>query len=190
MNMNESIWQSIVNCEPTYDGQYYYAVLTTGIFCRPSCRSRTPKRDNVRIFSSIEEAVQAGFRPCKRCRPDERPYGPDVELVMQMKDLIQRRCHERLTLSAVAKQLSISPYHLHRVFKRVTGLTPAQYICRTRITRAMELLKHEHNKSVTDIAIGLGFRSISHFSTVFRQATGQTPSEYRNHAFAHVHDGG
>jgi AraC family transcriptional regulator, regulatory protein of adaptative response / methylphosphotriester-DNA alkyltransferase methyltransferase len=187
--MDEAIWKAILNCEPTFDGQYYYAVLTTGIFCRPSCRSRTPKRDNVRIFSSIQEAVQAGFRPCKRCRPDERPHCPDIELVMQMKDLIQRRCHERLTLSTVAKQLSISPYHLHRVFKRVTGMTPAQYIFRTRITRAMESLKHEHSKSIADIAFELGFRSLSHFSVVFRRATGRTPSEYRNHAIARTTNG-
>lgn len=179
MSVDEVLWKAIMNCETTFDGKYYYAVISTGIFCRPSCRSRTPRRENVRIFCSVNEAKSAGFRPCKRCRPDERPLGPDAELVNRAKNIIHDRYYERLTLANLAKELVISPYHLHRVFKRLTGVTPAEYILQKRLDKAMAALKADRSRTITEIAFGVGFNSISHFSTVFQRMTGQTPSQYR-----------
>jgi AraC family transcriptional regulator of adaptative response / methylphosphotriester-DNA alkyltransferase methyltransferase len=177
--VDKAIWKAIVNCETTFDGKYYYAVISTGIFCRPSCRSRIPRRENVRIFCSVNEAKLAGFRPCKRCRPDEHPLGPDSELVNRAKNIIHDRFHEQLTLTYLAKKLFVSPYHLHHVFKRLTNVTPAEYILQTRLNKAMAALKEERSRSITEIALGVGFSSLSHFSTVFQRMTGQSPSQYR-----------
>jgi AraC family transcriptional regulator of adaptative response / methylphosphotriester-DNA alkyltransferase methyltransferase len=179
MSVNVALWKAIVNCEPTFDGQYVYAVTTTGIFCRPSCRSRTPKPENVRIFRSPAEALAAGFRPCKRCRPDEQPHGPEAALVEHAKAIIEQRYPEPLTLGTLAKELLVSPYHLHRIFKRWTGITPAKYILHKRLQAAEAALRTDSSNSVTEVALAVGFRSTSHFTAVFRKATGYTPTEYR-----------
>lgn len=180
--MNEELWRAIVNCETTFDGQFFYGVITTEIFCRPSCRSRTPIPKNVRIFSSVDEALAAGFRPCKRCRPDASHVGPDEELVQAAKQVINRRYEEPLTLDTLAMELAISPYHLHRVFKRSTGITPAEYVVHKRIESAKEALRVEPQRTITDIALSIGFRSASHFSTVFQRKTGHRPTKYREQA--------
>lgn len=177
--MDEALWQTIMNCETKFDGKYLYGVNSTGIFCRPSCRSRTPLRENVRIFHSVEEARAAGFRPCKRCRPDECSLGPDEELVESAKEIMEQRYHELLTLDALARELAISPYHLHRIFKRLTGTTPANYVLVKRIQAAKQALRTDPCRTVTDIALGIGFRSTSYFSTVFQRETGSTPTDYR-----------
>jgi AraC family transcriptional regulator of adaptative response / methylphosphotriester-DNA alkyltransferase methyltransferase len=179
MIVDEALWRAIVNCETTFDGRYFYAVITTGIFCRPSCRSRIPRPENVRIFRSVDEARAAGFRPCKRCLPDERPHGPDAALVEDAKSIIEQRYHEPLTLHMLARELTISPYHLHRVFKRLTGLTPAEFIFQRRICAAENALRTQSSQSITEIALAVGFRSASHFSTVFQKATGHSPKDYR-----------
>ncbi|UOF90048.1 bifunctional transcriptional activator/DNA repair enzyme AdaA [Fodinisporobacter ferrooxydans] len=177
--MDKALWRAIINCDTTFDGEYYYAVKTTGIFCRPSCRSRTPRPENVLIFNSVNEAKAAGFRPCKRCRPDESPLGPDATLVEHAKSIIELRYHEPLTLNTLAQNLKISPYHLHRVFKRLTGFTLAECIFQRRIHAAEEALRTEPFRTVTEIALAVGFRSLSHFSTVFRKTLMQSPSDYR-----------
>jgi AraC family transcriptional regulator of adaptative response / methylphosphotriester-DNA alkyltransferase methyltransferase len=179
MNVDAALWRAIVNCDPTFDGQYVYAVTTTGIFCRPSCRSRTPKPENVRIFHSPDEALAAGFRPCKRCRPEENAFGPEAALVEQAKAIIEQRYPEPLTLGTLAKQLSVSPCHLHRMFKRWTGITPAKYILKQRLQAAEAALRTDSPSSITEVALAVGFRSASHFTAVFRKATGYTPTEYR-----------
>lgn len=175
--MDDTLWEAIVNCEPTFDGEYFYGVTSTGIFCRPSCRSRTPLRQNVQVFRSVQEARGAGFRPCKRCGPDAQ--SPDEKLVASAKEIMNQHYDGALTLDALARKLSISPYHLHRVFKRLTGTTPADYVLHMRLLAAKEALCHERRRTVTDIAMGVGFRSTSHFSTVFQKKTGYTPSDYR-----------
>ncbi len=177
--MDERLWRAIVNCETAFDGQYVYGVVTTGVFCRPSCRSRTPKTENVRIFHSSDQAQNAGFRACKRCRPDGHPRGPDEALVQGAITVLNQRYTDLLTLDALALELAVSPYHLHRVFKRVTGVTPADYVHDRRIQAAKEALRAGSRPTVTDIALAVGFRSLSHFSTVFKRATGYSPSGYR-----------
>jgi len=177
--VNEELWNAIVNCETTFDGRFFYGVITTRIFCRPSCRSRTPKAENVHIFQSIDTAKSAGFKPCKRCRPDECPLGPDEAIVEATKTIINRRYHDPLTLDVLSEELAISPYHLHRVFRRVAGITPADYVFEKRIQAAKEALRTEPCRTITDVARAVGFRSASHFSTVFAQATGYSPSGYQ-----------
>jgi AraC family transcriptional regulator of adaptative response / methylphosphotriester-DNA alkyltransferase methyltransferase len=175
--MTEEMWEAIITCDPTYDGSFFYGVKTTGIFCRPSCKSKNPKREHVLVFSSIQEAASANFRPCKRCRPTDL-YLPDEELVQNAVELIECRYHETLTLQVLADQLHISPYHLHRTFKRITGHTPAEHIRTTRLTQAKKLLV-ETDQAITDIAMAVGFSNVGHFSTVFQKQCGFTPSAYR-----------
>lgn len=177
--MNDELWKAIVNCETAFDGQYLYGVVTTKIFCRPSCRSRTPLREHVRIFQSIDEAKDTGFRPCKRCHPDKDTLGPDEELIQVAKNLIERHYQEPLTLGTLSLELAISPYHLHRLFKLLTGITPADYVRNKRIAAAKDLLKTRPSCTITDIALTVGFRRLSHFSSTFQQMTGYSPSQYR-----------
>lgn len=175
--MDDALWKAIVNCEATFDGRFFYGLISTRIFCRPSCRSRTPLRENVRIFESVEDARGAGFRPCKRCRPDA--LGPDEELVQSAIEVLKQRYRDKLPLDVLARELTISPYHLHRVFKRLTGTTPAHYLLERRLQVAEEALRSESFRSITDIALEAGFRSMSHFSTTFQKKTGHSPSDYR-----------
>lgn len=182
--MNEALWQAIVNCDRTFDGQYFYGVITTGIFCRPSCRSRTPRQENVRIFRSVDEAKVSHFRPCKRCCPDAYPLGPIESLVEAAKTIMDEGYQNSLTLHILAQKLAISPYHLHRVFKRATGMPPAAYLLNRRIEAAKEVLATASSCIIIDIARMVGFHSATHFSTVFQRATGHNPTGYRTLNFA------
>ena len=176
--MLEEQWNAIINCNSFYDGQFFYAVKTTGIFCRPSCKSREPNRDNVLVFMTVDAAMEAGFRTCKRCHPDKFRW-PAEELVHKTKEYIEEHYSEPLTLGEIAKALHISQYHLHHVFKRLTGLTPMEYLLQTRLSEANWLLE-ETNLNVTEVAVSVGFVSVAHFSTVFRKQRGQSPSAHRS----------
>jgi AraC family transcriptional regulator of adaptative response / methylphosphotriester-DNA alkyltransferase methyltransferase len=177
----QSVYEAILRRDTRYDGRYYIGIVTTGIFCRPSCRSRIPKPENVRVYPSIEEARQAGFRPCKRCRPDSPGQdGPDAELAHTVAALIQRRYPENLTLGTMATELNISPYHLQRVFKRTTGTTPAKLLLRTRMDAAKRSLVQQE-LPIAEIGAAVGFRSASHFSSVFLNTVGCSPHEYREY---------
>ncbi|MFC4769110.1 amino acid permease [Effusibacillus consociatus] len=139
--MQDELWKAIISCDKRYDGQFFYGVLTTGIFCRPSCKSRTPKREHVRIFSTTEDARTAGLRPCKRCNPEVHNWnGSDEELVVRAKNLIESCFHEPLTLTGLSMKLHVSPYYFHRTFRRTTGKTPAQHLVSRRIDAAKLLL--------------------------------------------------
>lgn len=176
--MIEEQWNAIINRDPSYDGQFFYAVKTTGIFCRPSCKSRDPNRDNVLVFMTVDAAMAAGFRTCKRCRPDQFRR-PAEELVHKTMEYIEMHYSEPLTLGGVAEALHISHYHLHHVFKRLTGFTPVEFLLQVRLAEAKRLLE-ETTLNVTEAAVSVGFVSVAHFSTVFRKQVGQSPSAYRN----------
>lgn len=177
--MREEHWRAIVSCDAAYDGQFVYGVTTTGVFCRPSCRSKTPDRRHVRILASPAEARRAGFRPCKRCRP-ELGAGASAreELVAEALRLISSHFAEELTLREMASRLFVSPFHLQRVFKQALHVSPAQFLTKTRIEAAQAMLAHS-DLSVTAIALNVGFKNPAHFSAVFRRETGRRPTEYR-----------
>jgi AraC family transcriptional regulator of adaptative response / methylphosphotriester-DNA alkyltransferase methyltransferase len=175
----EAVYQAILNRDTKYDGKYYTGVKTTGIFCRPSCRSRTPKRENIDLYTSREAAVEAGFRACKRCRPDHpNPMGPDEDLSQRVLAYTEAHFAEPLTLSKIAFHMNISPFHMQRVFKRVKGFTPAEQLTRIRLNEATKMLAQE-KPSIEQIAVLVGFRNPSHFSSVFKRETGVSPSDYR-----------
>ncbi|MCG7406862.1 bifunctional transcriptional activator/DNA repair enzyme AdaA [Paenibacillus sp. ACRRX] len=173
----EEQWQAIITNDGTYDGQFIYAVTTTGIFCRPACKSRPPKKENVCIFQNAAQAAASGFRPCKRCKPTGQRL-PDEEWVEQIAHYIEAHFSDTLTLAVLADMCHGSPYHLQRTFKRITGLTPIEYAQRTRITTAIEYLIHT-DKSISDIARLVGIPNIPYFITLFKKRIGHTPAEYR-----------
>ncbi|USG64197.1 helix-turn-helix domain-containing protein [Brevibacillus ruminantium] len=177
--MNEEIWRAVVECDPAYDGKFYYGVLTTGIFCKPSCKSRTPKREHVRIFATLDEAQRTGLRPCKRCQPHKTGWqSADEELTQRAEQLISECYTEPLTLREMAARLFISPYYLLRCFRRLRDCSPGQYLIRKRLEAARELLRGT-SLSVAQVAHQVGFRNSAHFSHVFHQEMKQTPTEFR-----------
>ena len=175
--MRDEQWRAIVECDAAYDGRFYYAVATTGIFCRPSCKSKTPNPSNVRIYQEQAAALGDGYRPCKRCKPDQSRL-PDEELADRVKAVIRERYAEALTLRQIAEELHVSPFHLHHLFKKVTGQTPADVLLETRLERAKGLLT-ETGMSLSDVAGAVGYANAGHFSNVFLKHVGVSPKEYR-----------
>ncbi|MCL6572591.1 MAG: bifunctional transcriptional activator/DNA repair enzyme AdaA [Bacillus sp. (in: Bacteria)] len=175
--MTDEKWQAIINNDPVYNHQFFYAVMTTGIFCKPSCKSRVPKKGNVRLFQSAEQALIANFRPCKRCKPTNERL-PESEWVDQIIQYIDENYTEKLTLETLADICHGSPYHLQRTFKKISGITPIEYIQQIRINKAKNLLYHS-NRTVADIALSVGIPNTSYFSTLYKKKTGTTPSQCR-----------
>lgn len=171
-------WQALTDCRSEYDGLFYYAVKTTGIFCRPSCRSREPKRENVEFFDSAQEASASGFRPCKRCRPDLIKYDPVDDIAEKAKGVLEKHYSDRERLEDGLSSLCISRNHLSELFRRKYGATPAKYVSSLRVAKASELLSGS-DISIIDIALLCGFKSLSAFYDLFRKEMGMTPQEYR-----------
>src|SRR5690348_9294490 len=133
-------WAAVVGRDRRADGAFYYAVLTTGVYCRPSCAARRARRENVRFHASCAEAERAGFRPCKRCRPqDAAAGGQHAAAVAQACRLIET-AEEIPSLEALAEAAGMSRFHFHRVFKAVTGLTPKAYAAAQRARRVRDEL--------------------------------------------------
>ncbi|WP_246315766.1 bifunctional transcriptional activator/DNA repair enzyme AdaA [Paenibacillus foliorum] len=175
--MTEEKWQAIILNDATYNDQFIYAVKTTGIFCKPSCKSRVPNKMNVRVFHNAKQALSANFRPCKRCKPTGERL-PDHDWVDQITQYMDNNFSETLTLANLADICHGSPYHLHRTFKRIKGITPVEYVQQMRINKAIEYLIHT-DKSIADIAFSVGISNTPYFITLFKKKTGHTPTDYR-----------
>ncbi len=175
--MTDEIWQAIVNNDINFDDQFFYAIKTTGIFCRPSCKSRVPIKENVRIYKTALQALSANFRPCKRCKPTEERL-PEYEWVDLITKYIENNYKELLTLQTLADMCHGSPYHLQRTFKRIKGVTPTQYVQNIRIQKAKQYLL-KSDIQIEAIAMKVGMSNTSYFITLFKKMTGCTPSEYR-----------
>lgn len=173
-------WQAIAQCDASFDGEFYYGVSTTGIFCRPSCKSKTPAREHVRIFRNADEALARRFRPCKRCKPDGLSF-PDAEWCRRMKDWLDAHYGENVTLERLAETFHASPFHLQRIFKRIEGVSPAVYLQRIRMDEAGRLLE-DTDLTVGEIGAAVGVSSAAHFSTLFHRFHGASPTQYRMHA--------
>lgn len=171
-------WLAVVEGDRERDGSFFYGVKTTGVFCRPSCKSRTPQRGNVTFFDTAAQAVQAGFRPCKRCRPDLFDYRPLEDTAAEARRLIERNAGQRQLLSAELANLGLSRRRLDQVFRGAYGLSIADYADRYRLRGAKAQLS-DTNVPLLNIALALGFESASAFSSFFRRHTGCTPREYR-----------
>jgi AraC family transcriptional regulator of adaptative response/methylated-DNA-[protein]-cysteine methyltransferase len=180
-------WESVLQRDASADDRFLYAVTTTGIYCRPSCPSRRPKRDNVAFFSSAAAAEEAGFRACQRCRPN-RAKAPHraIERAREYIDThIADLGEERITLELLGEESGLSPYHLQRKFKEIVGLTPAQYVR----ARKSERLKGEHKRgeTVSRATFGAGYGSSSRVYGDSDKRLGMTPATYRRGgAGAHI----
>lgn len=177
MSLTDERWRAIIQNDSSYDDVFIYAVTSTGICCRPSCHSRDPKKENVRIFNDVAEAVAGGFRPCKRCKPGDIRL-PDEEWVTQIREYIDANYPAPLSLESLADMCHGSPYHLQRTFKRIVGKTPMEYIQHVRISMAIIELQST-DKSIADIGLSVGLPNTSYFITLFKNKTGYTPKQYQ-----------
>lgn len=176
--LDDPRWQRVVDRAPEADGQFFYAVSTTGVYCRPSCGSRRARPEHVSFHATREAAEQSGFRPCKRCKPDQ------PSLQNQHADLVVALCRQIETsetppsLDELAHTAQMSPYHLHRVFKSVTGVTPKAYATAHRAHKVRHRL--ESQASVTEAIYSAGYNSNGRFYEEADSLLGMTPSNYRS----------
>ena len=174
---DEERWQAIKRRDAAFDGKFVFAVSTTGVFCRPSCASRPAKRENVSFFPTVTEAEKAGYRACKRCRPDKLGApDPQVEAVKRACERI-KQAEDLPKLAALAASAGLSPYHFHRVFKAITGVTPKAYAAETRAHRAADKLRTA--ETVTEAIYDAGFNSSSRFYQNTDARLGMTPGAVR-----------
>lgn len=177
-------WQAVLARDSASDGQFVFAVSSTGVYCRPSCPSRRPQKKNVQFFTHPHEAENAGYRACLRCRP-KAPYGnPRQEFVKSVCRYIEQHLDEPITLGRLAKEFSQSPFHLQRTFKAALGISPKQYAdsCRMRGFR----LKLKSGQSVTRAMHEAGYSSTSRLYERTASELGMEPSKYRRGAIAAV----
>ena len=171
-------WVAVVARDAGSDGQFFYSVETTGVYCRPSCNSRLARPENVGFHASAADAERAGFRPCRRCKPDQPPLaGQHAALVAQLCRLIGD-AEQIPSLEQLARHAGLSTFHLHRVFKAVTGLTPMAYAAAHRATRVRAEL--DRSGTVTEAIYGAGFNSNGRFYENADQMLGMTPTRYRS----------
>ncbi|HEX9943873.1 MAG TPA: Ada metal-binding domain-containing protein [Thermoanaerobaculia bacterium] len=166
--------------DSAYDGRFLTGVLTTGIYCLPSCRARKPKPDNVRFFGNPEAARKAGLRPCKRCRPDDfyRQRDPDREAIEALVERVRQEPAAFTDVETLEAAAGLGASKLHELFRRHFHTTPAQLLARARVEAAQQLLL-ETGRSVADVAFEVGYEGLSTFNENFRRLTAMSPQEYR-----------
>ena len=171
----ETAWTAVKRRDRHYDGQFITGVMTTGIYCRPSCAARHPLRKNVRFFANTNDAQAAGLRACMRCRPDE--VARDEAAVRAVIDAI-RKSQDKPGLAELAKLAGYSPTHLQKLFKHAIGLSPAVYARALRSERAQDALEHARN--VTDAVYDAGYSGPSRFYAENGKRLGMSASAWKN----------
>jgi len=181
----EACYRVVSGRDARFDGRFYTAVLTTGIYCRPSCPARTPHRRNCRFYPTAAAAAAAGFRACKRCRPDALPGSRqwDVrgDLASRAVRLVGEGVVDSVGVAGLAARLHVSERHLHRVLMAEVGAAPQQ-LNRTRRAQTARLLLEQTALPVTDVAFAAGFASVRQFSEVMRAEFAVTPTALRRGA--------
>jgi len=172
---DDSRWQAVLQRDPLADGTFYYGVRSTGVYCRPTCPSRRPKRENVAFFAAIDPAEQAGFRPCLRCRPNE--VSTWQRAVAQVQSLLETS-EPTASLFELGQAVGLSPHHLQRLFKRATGLSPKAYANMRRSERLKAELKQ--GGTVTDALYDAGYGSARALYNEANRHLGMTPGTYKN----------
>lgn len=170
-------WTSLVNRDRNADSTFFYSVTSTGVYCRPSCAARIPRPENVQFHATIEDAESAGYRPCKRCKPNE--MSPANELAVKIAKICRliEGAESAPSLQSLANLAGMSRFHFHRVFKSVTGITPAEYASAHRTARVRDSL--ERSNTVTDAIYDAGFNSSSRFYERADKVLGMKPTDYR-----------
>ncbi len=171
-------YEIIKNNDDSYDLVFYYAVKSTGIFCKPSCKSKLPKKENVDFYSSAEDAIRGGYRPCKRCRSDLYIYNPMEEVACNIKNKIDNLFVEYELMNKEISGLGLSKKRMVEIFKEEYGMTPGQYVNFLRIDLAKKLLLKSDDK-IVDVAYAAGFNSLSAFYRFFKEKENVSPARYR-----------
>jgi AraC family transcriptional regulator of adaptative response/methylated-DNA-[protein]-cysteine methyltransferase len=174
---DEAQWQAVLAKDSRFDGQFVFAVSSTGIYCRPSCGSRRPRRDRVSFFMSPEAAEELGFRACLRCHPrNDRIHDPQVAMAREVCRLIDENEGEPLTLATLGNRIGVSSFHLQRTFKSVMGITPSQYAEAGRIRKFKNGVRD--GASITNAIYDAGFGSTSRLYETAAAQLGMTPATY------------
>lgn len=177
--MTKEEWLAIKNSDKNYDGKFYYALRKSHKVCRPSCRKPSLRPEKIIIFDTLQEALDKGYQPCSKCRPDKENWeGARVELANAAQRLIEEHYQDKFSLDTLAKELFVDKSYLLRTFKEIKGHTLLEYHNLVRCGKAKELLQRPE-LPVAYIASETGYISASHFTQVFRKVTGETPSQYR-----------
>ncbi len=177
MNCDE-MYEAVISNDESYDTVFFYGVKSTGIYCRPSCKSKSPKKENIVFYKTAQDAIKTGYRPCKRCRSDLLNYKPMKEIAQKLKILIDDMYFELEAINSEIDKLGLSRRRMTEVFKEVYGLTPSKYINDLRYKETIRLLK-ETNIEIIDIAYSVGFSSLSAFYKFFKERAGISPAAYR-----------
>ncbi len=180
--LNDPRWAAVAARSREADGRFWYSVATTGVYCRPSCGARLARPENVRFHATREDAERAGFRPCKRCRPDEQPLSErHAAKIVTACRLIEQAVEESRplpSLQELATQVGLSRYHFHRLFRAITGLTPKAWAAAQRERRLRRELAG--SDSVTDAIYDAGYNSNARFYEKSNAVLGMTPRRYRS----------
>jgi AraC family transcriptional regulator, regulatory protein of adaptative response / methylated-DNA-[protein]-cysteine methyltransferase len=174
---DEGCWDAVRRRDKASDGGFFYSVRTTGVFCRPSCAARLPRRENVAFHATVADAERAGFRPCKRCRPDEAPQSERRAAIVTRACRVIEQAEEPPTLDELASAAGLSRFHFHRLFKAQTGVTPKAYAQAHRAGRVRDSLAE--GASVTSSIYAAGFNSSGRFYASSSERLGMTPSQFR-----------
>ncbi|HEX4960409.1 MAG TPA: bifunctional DNA-binding transcriptional regulator/O6-methylguanine-DNA methyltransferase Ada [Thermoanaerobaculia bacterium] len=173
----ETAWTAVLERDARFDGRFVYAVGSTGIYCRPTCPSRRPRRANVRFFSAPQEAEGAGYRPCRRCRPRQGEESAQAEAVRRACEYLESHLEETPTLNDLAGAVGLSPWHLQRTFRAALGLSPRQYAARLKAERFRGEV--QRGESVATATYGAGYGSSSRLYETAEASLGMTPGAYR-----------
>lgn len=177
MPEDDALWAAVERRDRSQDGRFVFAVRTTGIYCKPSCPARRPLRVHCFFHADSESARAAGYRPCKRCRPDEATR--DVGAVERALGLLDS-AEERISLTALAEAVGYAPHHFQRIFKHITGVSPAAYARAVRARRAEAALAHGSTERITDAAYDAGYSAPSRFYAEAKERMGMTPGAWKN----------
>ena len=179
---NDARWDAVLARDGASDGKFVFAVSSTGVYCRPSCPSKRPRRENVSFFVHPSDAETAGFRACLRCRPKALAGNPRQQLVKAICRYIELHLDESITLANISAEFRQSPFHLQRTFKAVLGITPRQYADGCRMRGFRQKLKAGH--SVTRAMHDAGYSSTSRLYSRSTSELGMEPAKYRRGAIA------
>ena len=177
---DDARWKAVAGNDSSADGAFYYAVKTTGVYCRPSCTSRLPNRANIKYYATCTDAEAAGFRACKRCRPTEATKAEEIEQKIIHACRIIEESETSIKLNDLAIQVNLSPYHFHRIFKKIVGVTPKQYASRHQSLRFQKKLKT--SSSITDAIYSAGYGSSGSAYDKKRNQLAMQPKAYRQGA--------
>jgi AraC family transcriptional regulator, regulatory protein of adaptative response / methylated-DNA-[protein]-cysteine methyltransferase len=178
-NNKDVFWHAVETKDARFNGTFFFAVQTTGIYCKPSCAARTPKRQNVVFFDTPKTAEKEGFRACQRCKPNSvTERDPQVEMVLKVCQLIEDNLEGNVSLEFLGEAVKISPHHLQRTFKGILGITPKQYATALKIKSFKEQV--QRGEDVTGAMYEAGFGSSRALYEKAGDTLGMTPAAYKS----------